>query len=283
MNIYYFCSILSAKQIQCSESCTCHYNQALDENVFMCTGPNIRNMPTSIPNNTDRIILTRTNITHLCISFPYFNQLSSLSIVSSRLTRICDDTLGDILNSQTLKQLDVSKNNIHHFSTVWMKKSRILDQIWLSGNPAECGCDMIWMADWLENATTRSGSRLVKDYRDLACSSQTKNGTPVYKLDKVNLGCYPTDKPLWIIVVASVISAFMLVVVTVVLTVHRYWRIVRWLVYKNFDKLIGDPDRCEDITTVHFEAFVSFRYARVWSLRLLDTYAAKPCKNQTPL
>ncbi len=240
-------------------------------------------MPASIPNDTDRFILTRTNITHLCESFPYFNKISSLSLVSSRLTEICDDALGDILSSHTLKQLDVSKNNIQHFSIVWTKKSRILSRIWLSGNPVECGCDMIWMADWLENATTRSGSKLVQDYRDLVCSSPTENGTPVYKLDKVILGCYPTDKPLWIIVVASIIGAVILIVMAIVLTIHRYWRIVRWLVYKNFNKLIGDPDRCEDITTVHFDAFISFRCARVWSLRLLDTYAAKSCKNQTPL
>ncbi len=252
---------ISGKPIQCSESCTCHYNQTLDENVLIYSGHNVRVMPTSIPNDTDKMVLFQTNITHLCEPFPYIDQITSLEIVSSRLTSICDDTLDNILSSKTLKHLDISNNNVRRFSTLWLEKASRLEKLWLVGNPVECECDMIWMANWLVNKTTTSGSRLVQDYKNLVCSSpKTKNGTPVYKLDKVKLGCYPKDKPLWIIEVSSTIGAVILVVVAIVLPIHRQWRIVRWLVYKNFDKLVGDPDRHEDILNAQFDAFISFRY-----------------------
>ena len=113
--------------------------------------------------------------------------------------------------------------------------------------------------DWLENATGASGHRLVQDYQDVICATGPLAGTPVYKLNRVTMGCYPRHVQIWIIVTACSVGGIILCIVVLILVIHRHRRLVRWLIYKNFDKIVGDPDRNEDITDKQFDAFISFR------------------------
>ena len=122
-------------------------------------------------------------------------------------------------------------------------KSAALESLYLSGNPVECGCEMLWMANWMENSTSASGHRLVPDYKNVICASGAEMGTPVYKINPVKMGCYPKRTKTWIVIVSSSVGGLILIATVIMILLHWHWRLVRWLVYKNFDKLLGDPDR----------------------------------------
>ena len=143
---------------------------------------------------------------------------------------------------------------------IWKNNTSHLEELWLEGNVFECGCDMLWMVDWLSNLTTPSGKRLVRDYKDVICKYGQEIGTPVYQLNPVKMGCYLNHSQKWIINAAAGIGCFVFVLVISVLLIYQQRRLVRWFIYKNFDKLLGDPDRNEDITGMEFDAFLSFRY-----------------------
>ena len=116
---------------------------------------------------------------------------------------------------------------------------------------------MLWLISWLNN-TRVSGQRLDQDYQDVICTGGQWNGTPVYKLNQVKMGCYPKNVATWIIIVSSVIGGLFLLSVIVTIIIHRKWNAVRWIIYKNFDALLGDPDRNEDLENMEFDAFLSF-------------------------
>ncbi len=193
------------------------------------------------------------------------DSISYFTLSFSNLTHICNDFIESLMNSK-LRQLDLRNNRIKQFSTSHSQAKKgviTLSKLWLGGNPVECGCDMVWMTAWLAwlaNTTSPSGHRLVQDYKNLICASGTEIGTPVYKLDEIKMKCYPMKTPPWITIVSSSIGAIILILIATILLLHRHRRLVRWLVYKNFDKLLGDPDRNEDISKFPFDAFISFRY-----------------------
>ncbi len=116
---------------------------------------------------------------------------------------------------------------------------------------------MLWLISWLNN-TRVSGQRLVQDYQDVICTGGKLDGTPVYTLNRVRMGCYPHKVERWIIVVACIVSGLILIFVLVTIIIHRKWNAVRWIIYKNFDKLLGDPDRNEDLENMEFDAFLSY-------------------------
>ena len=254
---------ISVTPVKCLHNCMCHYDQENHLNVYHCNGFSINNFPRTIPNLTDWIVMTNINVSALCGKYQYLDQVSSnvsrLSITSTNLSVICDETLGQILNNQNIKSFNLANNNLMSVSPEWQKEAIHMEQLWLGGNPILCGCDMFWMVDWLRNSTNSSGQRLVQDYKDVVCTYGQEMGKPVHEIDRVSMGCYPKDVPKWIIEVATSVSTLILIIVITVLLIHRYRLIIRWLIYKNFDKLIGDPDRLEDVTGIEFDAFLSFR------------------------
>ncbi len=133
-----------------------------------------------------------------------------------------------------------------------------LERLWLGGNPVQCDCDMVWLISWLNN-TRVCGNRLVQDYQEIICTGGPLDGIPVYKLTRVQMGCYPKKVATWIIVVSSVTGGLMLIAVVLVILAYQHWVLIRWLMYKHFDKLVGNPDRMEDLTDMEYDAFLSYR------------------------
>ncbi len=253
--------------VRCSGNCSCRYNQALKVNVLSCRNPALATLLLTIPKFTDWIFISHLELSDFCLPYDHHHsvigRISNLHIESSNITNICDDTLSSILSSPNLTEISLINNSLTDLSPMWKTDSLYLERLWLGGNPMHCHCDMLWMMSWIENATGASGQRLVQDYQDVICAMGPETGTPVYKLDKVKMKCYPKDMPIWIIIGASALSASALIIVITIVLLHRYRRLIRWLIYKNFDKLLGDPDRNEDVTDKQFDAFISFRYARL--------------------
>ncbi len=242
-NIYFISEfvLVLATLLQCGNQCTCHYNQTNNANVFTCTGPRTTRLPNSVPRYTNWIEITDTSVRELCGSYPYLQpdaiNVTRVNLAGSKVSRICDDTLDSILLTSHLKWLSLAENNLSQISEKFTSRSDHLEGLWLSGNPIHCGCDMIWMIDWLPNAKGASGSLLVRDYRNVTCGPGLKAGTPVWLLDKVQLGCFPKHLPGSTVLILSIFGGFIFLGLVVIILVYKNRVLVRWLVYKHFGAL----------------------------------------------
>ncbi len=167
--------------------------------------------------------------------------VTSLNLKGSKLDNICDDTLDSILQTSDLKWLSLAQNNLTKISQKFQLRVNNLDKLWLSGNPFHCGCDMIWMIDWIGNATAPSGGRLVQDYQDITCVSGLWKDTPVFQLnDSVPTECKtsaitPKYLPNLTILIVGVFSGFMFPCLVIILVYKNKGSVRQW-VYKHFEQ-----------------------------------------------
>ncbi len=251
--------------VLCGDNCKCHYNITERANVLTCSGPPYTALPRTVPNFTNWIEYVNSDITELCWIYDYLKKPSNMTHInlsSGKIEVICDETLNEILYNSEVRVLNLINNRLKKIpeklrETAILENSTKLDKLLLAGNPVQCDCDMLWLISWFNN-TRVSGKRLVQDYQDVICTGGEFDGTPVYKLDKVKMGCYPKKVAAWIIVVSSVIGCLFLISVIIAIMIHRKWNAVRWIIFKNFDKLLGDPDRNEDHENIEFDAFLSY-------------------------
>ena len=177
--------------VNCSNVCTCYYLQKEKANVLNCSNVNFESLNAlEIPEDTTWIIANFNNIPHLC-SGSDIPSVRHIDFQSSGIVSICDEFF-ETIKKRNVKYLNLAWNEITKFSEIF-KEATNLDAIFLAGNPIECMCDTLWFADWLEHFTTPSGERVVKDYREVKCTSGLGLGTRVYQLDGYEIGCYDTD------------------------------------------------------------------------------------------
>ncbi len=278
--IYAYCqTCILVQGVSCGSDCRCHYNISQRVNIFTCSGTKYTELPGAIPDFTNWMDIEHHGITRLCGKYDYLKRPSNithLDLYSGQTDFICDDILNEIFYCSEVKLLNLAKNKLRiiptKFNETGWKLSDNIKKILLGGNPVQCDCDMLWLISWLNN-TRVSGQRLVQDYQDVICTGGQWDGIPVYRLDKVKMGCYPKKVVTWIIVVSSVIGGLMLITVILVIIVYRQRTLVRWWMYKRFDKLIGNPDKMEDLTDMEYDAFLSYRF--VSALNILVVHSAK--------
>ncbi len=151
-----------------------------------------------------------------------------------------------------MKELDFTNNSMSEIPKVLASKQNHPYKLWLRGNPVECNCGMTWLIDWLAN----DGKRIVQDYQDIICMKGSQKGRPIYLVKPVDMSCYPRNQNLLITmgVLGGVVSFLMLALIPIIRHID-----MRWLIYRNFGELVGDPDKDENIDAMVFDAFVSFR------------------------
>ena len=186
--------------------------------------------------------------------------VTGLDLTGSKVGKICDGILDSILHTSHLIWLKLAENNLTEISQKF--KSNYLERLWLAGNPIRCRCDMVWMIDWLPNARAPSGGRLVQDYQDVKCGPGLQAGTPVYKLNRVDMGCFPKRIPTLTIKFLAIYGGIILLLFGGMLLIYRKRVLVRWLVYKHFGTLIGG-DSEENLNDMEYDAFLSYRYNKL--------------------
>ncbi len=235
--------------------------------MFHCSGPqhpNISDIIDNIPKMTNWVLLDYSNITEFCGLHDFLNgSITYISLQSANIDLICDDTLNMVLSH--VKSLNLRNNLLTRVSSKFMKlssRTSPLTELWLGGNPIHCDCSMTWMIDFLANSSLPSGNDLVKDYMDVICADPVYNGTPVYQLKPVKMGCYPRNQPIWVVKpeVAGSIGGGVIFVVVLLLIIYHKWTLVRWMVYKHTGKLIGATEKAEDLDGIEYDAFLSYRY-----------------------
>ena len=116
--------------------------------------------------------------------------ITRIDLHSSGIITICDEYFEFLAEHGKVDVLNLTNNSITTLGTVITKVSS-LETAYLGGNPIHCTCDILWLTDWLVNFTTPSGEKVVRDYEKVTCYGGEWDGTSVYKLDPMEMGCYP--------------------------------------------------------------------------------------------
>ena len=74
---------------------------------------------------------------------------------------------------QNVKDLDISGNNLKEIPKIITKDNKT-NKMWISYNPYECNCDMLWMKDWLTE------TEKVMDKNNVTCSGREEKGENIF-------------------------------------------------------------------------------------------------------
>ncbi len=218
---------------QCG-SCLCYYDIHSLQNILNCSSASQTKFGDP-PEMTNVILLNGTSISEI----PSGPIETMKTIPSLR-----------IINMTNNKIQKISKE-IQHLLQV--------EEIWLSGNPFNCDCEMTWMITWLNSLRNNSRQGPVRDYRELICGEGRFKGLPVHLLTDVLLGCYPSR---WTKAqTAGVSVAGVLVVIIFLLTVLTLIksREINFLMYYylRLDRVPKD-DKNENLDNKEHDAFLCF-------------------------
>ena len=196
-------------------------------------------LPTFVSKNTEWLLADGIHLTHLCQYHNYFGKLTVLSLKKNKLVRICK-SFADKLTNDTDSKLNQ------------------MGEIWLSGNPFDCDCEMIWMTDWLNTFTSASGEHIMADFRNLTCEAGSMKGTPIYELNEVLMGCFPSKWRTWQKVLVG-IGAGIAIITIIVLILMRRSREVKFFLYYHLKlNTLVDDDKNEMLDNMRYDAFFCF-------------------------
>ena len=166
-----------------------HHQRAL---VANCSYSGLTDLPDSLPEDTDWLILSGNNLTSIKInstqSRKLLQYLRKLDLHSNKITNVSSRILEMFTESNNLLHLDLSKNDLVTLPEN-IKNLSSLQTLKISGNKFKCSCDNIWMKDWVLNETD-----VIKDYEDVLCQMTSGKMIPIVKMDKADMGCIPSEE-----------------------------------------------------------------------------------------
>ena len=103
----------------------------------------------------------------------YLENITLLNLSSSNIYEINENVLNVI--TQSVKSLDIRNNKLRTLpQSISISKAIKTNEMWISGNPFECNCDMLWMKDWLLDTP------FVQDKKNVTCSESKVKGEKNY-------------------------------------------------------------------------------------------------------
>ena len=109
--------------------------------------------------------------------------MKHMNFANSSISSIGPNFFSNLATVGKVRYLNLADNKLKSFSKDIQQSN--LSEIYLSGNPIDCNCDMFWFAKWL-NTT------VVKDFEDIRCVGGEWNGALVYRLTQEQMGCIAT-------------------------------------------------------------------------------------------
>ena len=152
----------------CLHTCTCYSSPwQKGVNIFNCQEKGLKSFPATVLQDTDWLLLSGNNLGSLNKNPDYINNITLLNMSSSNINEI-DETVMEVI-IHTIKILDIKKNKLKNLPKS-ITKGKKTNKLWISNNPYECNCDMLWMKDWL--ASTEN----VMDKKNVTCYSSKIKG-----------------------------------------------------------------------------------------------------------
>ena len=256
--IIYSCFI-SVEPLVCYGSCSCYHKFSSEANVLNCTESDMEELPSNVPTQTDWFILTGGTLHVLSQYFQYMTNLSKLELRDNRISSLSQDFITGLAHQKShVLMVDLQGNRLQRLPKLITKIRTI--HLKLSGNPWFCDCDMLWMTDWLANATIPSGEPVVIDYDEVFCYNGKRMGQAVYTLKAEDMDCLPYVMATGAIVALACIGTVILILFCVAVVAFKRWNEIRWLLYKNYNMYIGKRGETENIDGMVFDALISYRY-----------------------
>ena len=97
----------------------------------------------------------------------YLNEIKYFYMNSSGIIKINDNIVTSMITSTV--HLDITNNGMEYLPQSIIHFTNAT-KLYISNNPYKCNCDMMWMRDWLVEATN------VMDKELLICASGKKKG-----------------------------------------------------------------------------------------------------------
>ena len=142
-----------------------------------CAHAGLTQIPKSLPNDTDWLILSGNNITSVqVVDLKFVPDLSHLDLQNNKIKYISEEFV-EYLNTQSdLINLDISYNELkflpRNFETV-----KNLTKLMISGNRFQCKCSNMWMKNWIKDNREK-----IQDYKEVHCEMESGHSVPFVQL-----------------------------------------------------------------------------------------------------
>ena len=137
--------------------------------------------PQTVLKDTDQLLLSGNTLGSLNKAPDYLENITMLDLSSSDITDIDEKVMEVVINS--VKHLDIRGNNLRTLPET-IRNVNGVSKLWISDNPYECNCDMIWMKNWLV------GNENIVDKDNVSCSGGKVEG----KINHINCFQSPTSE-----------------------------------------------------------------------------------------
>ncbi len=127
-----------------------------------CSFNNMTTLPDILLPRTKLLMMSGNHLGHLDSVPENFPEIKELYLNRSNIKKISDGVLKILLGKT--KHLHLSNNNMRQISSL-LQEENFHTRLWLSENPYDCNCDMMWMRDWLQNASN------VMNKENITCST----------------------------------------------------------------------------------------------------------------
>ena len=180
----------------CERECHCYFKGGRNAFVADCSNSGLTEIPQSLPNSLDWLILAANKISTISNFTSISNilqHITTLDLKQNSIGVIPNEFLENFVISSKLVFLDISKNNLTSLPKI-MKNITSLNEIWISGNPYKCECDNMWMKTWILN-----NSNVIKDYKNAYCQNASGK-IDIIHMSEIDVGCVAKDKyefPTW--------------------------------------------------------------------------------------
>ena len=156
---------------QCLHNCTCHRSPWDRVNIFDCRNRGLKSLPETVLKDTDWLFMSGNNLGSLNEAPDYLENITLLNFSSSNISYVDKKVMKVVIKSA--KHLDFSRNYLRTLPQT-IKNVNGATKLWISDNPYECNCDMMWMKDWLVDTPS------VQDKENVICSTGKAKGKITY-------------------------------------------------------------------------------------------------------
>lgn len=231
---------------ECPSNCICQEQPYISTLVINCTNANLREIPKTIPELSSNIryvslYLDGNSITEI-IKRNYSNIIKNLTVANNYLNYIDGEAIKEM---KDLESLDISGNYIKSVPKEIQKLS--FDKVKIRGNPLECDCNMIWMADWIS---------LSNGAIDASISCSSEGETEIIKdVTEESLHCNVDNL---IIIFGPVVGVLVVIVITVIISAKLCPYETKVLIYRFLRIHPRDRYVVDHEVTMKYDAYLSY-------------------------
>ena len=157
----------------CYSGCYCYYSPTQKVNIFDCNNKNLTSLPDRALKNTDWLQAKGNKLGNIDKVKKYMEDITFFDLRFNEINTITDDVMKSMLKNS--KYFTISNNNIKILPRA-VTTAKNNTELYISGNPYECNCNMMWMRDWLVRTTN------VRDKRNVTCATGKSIGNTVHSL-----------------------------------------------------------------------------------------------------